>query len=306
MYYIDTTLEYVIAAVSVGLLAVSLVVGLSAGRRPSISVELGILALVVIHFVLMLFLIYQTRLYTEIRLRLAFIPLRFAYIYGPTGAPGGAIAYLWSPFTYALLHANGWHLFSNGLALFIFGRTVAWRLGAAGFYGMFALSALAGAALHFLFYFYDPAPVVGASAAAFGIMGATFRFVPGVKDMLQALFWPDAALRDVPIIGMWSVLSHRRSLTYVLICFLVFPLGVLALFTGNSGDVAVMGHVGGLAFGYFGFGFFDRRRPVTRGAGPVAVSQPETRGPKLLRALAVVMLVVGMAMGLLGYYFQLF
>jgi membrane associated rhomboid family serine protease len=299
--------EASILAWSLIFLGIALIVGLSIKRRESILVDLFIMALVAIHITQILVATYQPLDYSHFLLRFAFIPARYIAEYGQW-APGGWPAYLWTPFSYAFLHGNGLHVFSNGLALFIFGRTVAWRLGGLGFLAVFAASSAVGAITYLIFNWGSTQPLIGASARAFGVLGATFRFVPRADDRLKALFWPDQELRQLPLAGVWEMVTERRSLVYIFLCFIIYPLGLIALLAGTSGNVAVTAHVGGIAFGVFGMGYFDRRRPafqMEQPHGEDTDTKTEPFGLKVLRVIAVILMAVGIILGV-NYYLQAF
>ena len=290
-------------------LGIAIIVGLSEKRRPSIVVDLFILALIGIHLGQILVAIFRPEQYMEVFLRFAFIPTRYVAEYSPPWAPGGPLAYLWTPFTYGFLHSNGPHLLGNSLVLFAFGRTVAWRIGGFGFIMLFAAAAAVGAITHMIFYWSATIPLIGASAGAFGVLGATFRFAPKSDDQLKALFWPDEKLRQLPLAGIGEMVTERRSLVYILICIIIFPLGLTALLAGAAGNVAVMAHVGGFAFGVFGFGYFDRRKPVFLPADTDETRTEKKResfGLRLLRIFAAIMMVGGILLGIGSYYLQFF
>ena len=102
--------------------------------------------------------------------------------------PVDALRRPWSFVTYALLHASIWHLLVNMLALFWFGPPVESRLGSRTFIRLYLLSAIGGPLLSLLLLpLAGDAPVIGASAAVFGVMLA---FV---------LEWPDAQLMIFPL-----------------------------------------------------------------------------------------------------------
>ena len=73
----------------------------------------------------------------------------------------------WTLFTYMFLHAGFMHLLFNMVGLFFFGPRLEARLGSRGFLGLYFLSGLGGAAFTFINF---GAPVVGASAAVYGII----------------------------------------------------------------------------------------------------------------------------------------
>ena len=103
---------------------------------------------------------------------------------GPDGAAAVGQFFLgsgslqpWTVLSYALLHGGWAHLGLNAVWLLAFGAPLARRIGALRFLILFASSAVAGAAAH---YAVDPLslqPLVGASAAVSGCMGAAVRFV---------------------------------------------------------------------------------------------------------------------------------
>jgi len=300
--------DLAVPALSVILLGFALFVGVSNRRRPSILVDCFIMALVGVRIVQVLVANYDLDTYWALITGFGFIPARFIAEVGPPWAPYSWTAHFWTPFTHAVLHADGVHLFGNGIGLFIFGRAVAWRLGGKGFLLLFFLAAAVGAAFHMAFEFYSVVPLIGASAGAMGLMGATFRFVPRAEDRLKALFWPDKKLRQIPLLGIRDVLSDSRSRFYVVICFVIYPVGLIAYFLGTSGNVAVMGHLGGFVFGFFGVSYFDRHLPVSKPEQTGKTNteaMPESLPMRLLRALAVLMMVVGIFIGFVGYYLQL-
>ena len=296
---------YTFPAVAIILLSIALVVGLSEKRRASIFLGLFILALVCTHILQIFIFTQQQQLYRHFISLFAFIPMRYVAEPVPQWAPGGWPAYLWTPFTYSLLHFNGTHLFNNCLALFIFGRTVAWRVGMVGFVSLFFLAGAAGAFLHLIGNWGSNVPLMGASAGAFGILGATFRFVPKADDRLKALFWPDETIRHLPLSSFGELFSERRSLVYILVCITIYPLGVIALLAGTSGNVAVLAHVGGFVLGLLGIGYFDRRKSDVQSSFLDEIGgakQSQSLGMKLLRFIAFVMMIVGLILGVLTYY----
>ena len=77
-------------------------------------------------------------------LTFGFIPAR----YGEAAfLPGGSAALLWTPLTYALLHADALHLAVNLFWMAGFGSAIARRFRAGRFLLLCALGAVAGAAL---------------------------------------------------------------------------------------------------------------------------------------------------------------
>src|SRR5437870_5106362 len=130
----------------------------------------------------------------------------------------------WTAFTYMFLHAGLWHLALNMYSLWIFGPRLEHIWGSRSFALFYLWCGLGGAVFHALFG--GLAPMVGASAAIFGVM------------LAYAMHWP----RDE--IYFFGVIPMR-------VATLVVLLGVINLFLGytsGGGGVAYFAHLGGFAF----------------------------------------------------------
>lgn len=131
----------------------------------------------------------------------------------------------WTALTYMFLHGGLLHLVFNMLVLFFFGSAVEEKLGAR--YPLYyAVCGVGGAALSFVFA--PLAPIVGASAAVYGIA------------LAFAFFWPDNEIMvfplPIPIKVKWLVGFLAVSSLF---------LGVL----GSSDGVAHFAHLGGFLAG---------------------------------------------------------
>jgi membrane associated rhomboid family serine protease len=207
---------------------------------------------------------------------LAFVPLRLSYLLAPRqvlatlgpdaleGAAGPQIAAMLgagplvyaTPLTYALLHGSWTHLAINGLTLLAFGAPVARRLGGTLFLIFCAAGAAAGAMTHFALHPLDAAPVVGASAAISGTIGAIvrFAFTPGAR--------PGAGrgsghmeIRTAPLSQLGG---NRQALLFLTVWFganLLF--GVFPQAAGSAEPIAWEAHMGGFMFGLLTFGVFE-------------------------------------------------
>lgn len=147
----------------------------------------------------------------------------------------------WAPFsvnivTYMFLHGGWLHLAGNMLFLWVFGDDVEDALGQPGFIAFYLacgmIAALAQAAL-------DPAsavPVVGASGAVSGLLGAFLVLYP--RAQLNVLV-PIFVVMDVVRLPAWVVLA--------------FWFGVQLLYdqsaAGAAGGIAFRAHVGGFVAG---------------------------------------------------------
>lgn len=215
--------------------------------------------------------------------RLAFEPARLTYFFAPDtmrnsiahwqaqggdGADRAALAQFligsgrlqpWTLLTYAFLHASWLHVGSNCLWLLVFGAPVARRFGTLRFLLLLAVTAIAGALMHFAFNTNSLAPVIGASAAVAGTMGAAVRFVfqPGGLT-------PNAGL--VAPLTLGEVLRNRTAMSFLGVWFVVnLVTGVgSGAFGIGSGPIAWQAHIGGVLAGLLLFDFFDRHEPRSK------------------------------------------
>ena len=140
-------------------------------------------------------------------------------------APRLALQRPWTLVTYMFLHGGLGHLLFNMLALYFFAPRVEALLGTRSFVALYFASGLTGALLSM---FFSGAPILGASAAVFGVM------------LAFAWFWPDER------IFIWGVLPVPARV-------LVIGTTVLALFGGFGGSrdgVAHFAHLGGYVGAY--------------------------------------------------------
>lgn len=154
--------------------------------------------------------------------------------------------------TSILLHANLWHLLSNMWFLWLFGDNIEDRYGRMPYLVLFILAGIAGSFTHaILNLFQTNAPVIGASGAIAGIMGAYLIRFPNAKIrcMFLIIFYPVfIQIRAIWFIGVWMVLQF-----------------IAALF-GASDQIAHWAHIGGFIFGaVWAFGRRDKA-PFPRGA----------------------------------------
>ncbi len=157
--------------------------------------------------------------------------------------------------TSMFLHGGWAHLFSNMLALYIFGDNVEDRLGSGRYLLLYLLSGLVASALHI---FLNPAstiPTIGASGAISGVLAAYFLFFPysRVITLVPWFFLPwFVEVPAVIYLGLWFALQ--------------FFNGVLTVVSGAQalGGVAWWAHVGGFVAGLILGPLLARRRYVRR------------------------------------------
>lgn len=201
----------------------------------------------------------------EILLTFAFIPARYTALdtFG-VSYPGGEAADLWTFLTYALLHGGGAHVIINSVWLIAFGAAVELRFGIWRYVALALVAAAAGAAAHLFANPGDPNPLVGASAAIAGLMGAAFRFVFSAGGSVAAGLrrrGPDGFRLPAPPLAV--LLQNRTVVAFVVVWTLMNVSVALigpALF-GGEGVIAWQAHLGGFFAGFLLFPIFD---PVRR------------------------------------------
>ncbi|MCC2687561.1 MAG: rhombosortase [Rhizobiaceae bacterium] len=168
-----------------------------------------------------------------------------------------------SPVSYSLLHGSLPHLAINMIWLAAFGSPLANRLGAARFVLFWVVTSMAAAALHFAVYPLDNAPLVGASGAISGMMGAAARF--GFR--MQSV--SGKAAFGGSILPIAQVLRRRGVVTFLAVWMIVnLATGLLGMVPGEQSQIAWEAHIGGFVVGFFFVHWFDPRRPPASGRLP--------------------------------------
>ncbi|MCS7104801.1 MAG: rhomboid family intramembrane serine protease [Thermofilaceae archaeon] len=158
--------------------------------------------------------------------------------------------YLWdfykleTLFTSLFLHGDVVHIAGNLVYLFVFGRSVEDRVGHLAYFTLYLLSGLAGTLLHCTSIFLMPLdilmremerPLVGASGAISGIIGA------------YVVFFPESRVLTL-IIYIYMIFIKIPVRYYVLAWFL-YQLLIGTLSLGYPLTVAAWAHIGGFAAG---------------------------------------------------------
>ena len=161
----------------------------------------------------------------------------------------------WLPvFTSMFLHGGWLHFLGNMLYLWIFGDNVEDRLGHAK-YVLFYLFCGAAAALSHVFM--NPAsklPIVGASGAIAGVMGAYFVLYPHSRVLALLplfIFWEIIEVPAIIFLGIWFLMQFFTGIG-----------SIAAGATIETGGVAIWAHVAGFLAGVLSV--FLLRKPARR------------------------------------------
>jgi membrane associated rhomboid family serine protease len=188
-------------------------------------------------------------------LAMAFIPARYSEL--ANELPGGQWALFTSPVTHMLVHGDWIHLGLNSAWLLAFGGAVAERTGTLRFLLFFLLCGLAGAGAFYLANSDLLQPMIGASGAISGLMGATLRFLFPAMDSGGFRRLREAP-RSIPLMSLGEALRDRRILLTSAILVVMNVLTIVGFGTAqNSAGIAWEAHLGGYVIGIFTYGLFD-------------------------------------------------
>ena len=112
--------------------------------------------------------------------------------------------YVWTLFTCGFFHGGIMHIVGNLYFLWIFGDNVEDTLGRQRFIILYLVSLIAGSALHVLFNPTSEIPMLGASGAISGLMGAYLVLFPRVK-MWVVIFLFRFKIGVIWYLGFWIV-----------------------------------------------------------------------------------------------------
>lgn len=195
--------------------------------------------------------------------------------------PGGMAGDVWTLFSYTFMHGSWMHVIVNSVWLLAFGSPVARRIGTTRFLLLYFFCGIVGALLHVALNGGSLVPVVGASGAISGLMGAAARFVflaGGPLGGLVGQVGRSSAPRAQS--SILEALSDRRVLIFVGVWVglnFLFGLSGVSMMMGATANIAWEAHLGGFLAGLFFFGFFDPYRSSPSG-GPGNVGYGEWSG----------------------------
>lgn len=146
--------------------------------------------------------------------------------------------------TSQFLHGGFIHIISNMWFFWIFGDNVEYRLGKIFFPIFYLASGLMGNLLQYIFAIQSDIPVLGASGAIAGILGAYYALYPNNKVKTLVFILLFVTVIDIPA------------------SFMLFYWLILQLFNGaiavspavanlGGGGIAYFAHIGGFILGWF-------------------------------------------------------
>lgn len=214
-------------------------------RNPVIHIRFAYVNYTLIAFTILVF-VFQSSLSQDgfdlLNIEFGMIP---AVLSGKIDPPLAYLPQGITLFTYAFLHANWMHVLTNMLFLWIFGDNIEDALGHLRYFIFYLLCAAAAALTHMLMIGSDYGPLIGASGAVAGVMGAYAILYPHARVFVLARIIIPLPL-PLPaffMLGFWLA----TQLFYVLI--------------GSDEPVAWWAHIGGICAGAL-LGAMMKRRSV--------------------------------------------
>ena len=171
---------------------------------------------------------------------LGFVPARFYGLlaYGAAAWPAAVVPL----FTSLFLHGGWLHIIGNMWFLYVFGDNVEDILGPGRYLWFYLASGVGANLIYLMFAPLSTTPLIGASGAIAGVMGAYFSLFPGARVLTLLLIVFIPIFLELPayiFLGYWFLLQFIYG---------TFSLGAMDSRTA-AGGVAWWAHVGGFLVG---------------------------------------------------------
>ena len=170
-----------------------------------------------------------------------------------------AVPNYWTVLTSMFTHGSWLHLLGNMLFLWVFGNNIEDAMGHGRFVVFYLLCGVAAAATQVFISPHSIVPMVGASGAISGVLGAYLLLYPRVRVhtlIILPIYITSVALPAYVMLGYWALLQ------------VVGGLGSLTAL--EKGGVAFFAHLGGFATGLLLIRLFAREDTLRRRPTPVA------------------------------------
>ena len=152
-------------------------------------------------------------------------------------------------FTSMFLHGGWMHILGNMLFLYIFGDNVEDQFGHFRYFIFYFMSGLAAAFTQIYFNAGSYGPMIGASGAIAGVIGAYVLMFPKARVTTLIFIIIFIKIIELPaflFLGLWFVMQIISA---------VLSLGI----GGDAGGVAWWAHIGGFAMGFLAVPVFRKR-----------------------------------------------
>lgn len=165
----------------------------------------------------------------------------------PARMQGTPIWFAFTVFSSMFMHAGWFHFISNMWILYIFGDNVEDRMGSFSYLIFYLLSGVAAAILQSALFPNSAIPILGASGAIAGVLGAYIFLFPSARVVTL-----------IPILFIFSAVNVP-AVVYLGFWFVSQLFSGLASIGAAGGGVAWWAHIGGFLVGLVVTPFFLRR-----------------------------------------------
>jgi len=158
-------------------------------------------------------------------------------------------------FSSMFMHAGFMHLIGNMLYLWIFADNIEDNLGIIKFIIFYLLSGIGAAMAQVLMDTHSQVPMIGASGAIGGVLGAYLINHPNAKVLVLipfGFFSQLIKIRAIYVLGFWFLLQFINS----------------SMTSSGGGGVAYAAHIGGFVSGMILILFFNKKSKVRPMKGP--------------------------------------
>jgi membrane associated rhomboid family serine protease len=141
--------------------------------------------------------------------------------------------------TSMFLHAGWLHIMGNMLFLWVFGRNVEDLIGGLSFLAFYLIAGVAAGIVQVVVNAYSTLPIIGASGAIAGVMGAYLVKFPRTKIVTLIFFG----------LFFWAEIPAAFILLYWFAMQFFSGVGSLSTINYSGGGVAYFAHIGGFVVG---------------------------------------------------------
>lgn len=212
-------------------------------RNPTLSFPLVTVILIIVNIIVFLYeLSLPGHLLKNFLLKYGAIPLEITSFIDIN--PTSPIPLPFTMFTAMFLHGGFLHIAGNMLYLWIFGNNVEDNFGKKRFIIFYFTCGLFASTLHIIINPTSPLPMIGASGAISGVIGA------------YMLLYPFARVDTVVIFFIFIRIVPLPAFLFIILWFLMQLMGASSM----SGNIAWFAHIGGFVAGIILTPFMRRRR----------------------------------------------
>ena len=164
-------------------------------------------------------------IFPQVAVTLGFRPMYLELLYIPQ---------IYTLFTSMFVHSDFLHILGNMLIFFFIGMAFEQRVGGKKFLLIYLLTGVCGSLTHAFLNFGSPIPLIGASGAIFGIMGAFAYSYPN-----------DEVVMPIPL--GFIMVFRRIKVIYAVLIFAALETFIVLI--GSQDNTAHFAHLGGLISG---------------------------------------------------------